>query len=210
MINQKVFEITKNANQINLDKVIKTINDDKQIENIKSMFDKHMLEISKFCIQNFIQKDFLEEKFIRELHKIHYPPNYKESQKSILWDWEVITMIPWVYKTLNNFNWVKPWNVKKEINELIEYYNENIDNAEDKFNLIISFLINFLRIHPFGNWNARVISIIADCMLIKNNLNPIYFNLLQNTDKEKYKKIITKSIENNDLDLFMKLIKNKE
>jgi Fic family protein len=52
---------------------------------------------------------------------------------------------------LNNFDWVEPKNVKKEINELIDYYNKNIDNAEDKFYFIIYFLINFLRIHPFGN-----------------------------------------------------------
>jgi hypothetical protein len=32
---------------------------------------------------------------------------------------------------------------------LIDNYNENIDKTDNKYDLILSILINFLKIHPF-------------------------------------------------------------
>jgi hypothetical protein len=80
--NNLILESILNANKINLDKIISQINDGKQVNQINRLFEKHMLEITEFCEKNFIQNELLEEKNIKELHKIHFPPNYKETQKT--------------------------------------------------------------------------------------------------------------------------------
>ncbi len=203
MENKQIFDIIVKSNIVNLEKVLKNIKNDKQKEQIKNMFEKHMQEIAKYCIENFYNKDLLDEKFIKWLHLIHYPKWYIEKQKTISWDAEIVTMIPWNYKTLKNFDWVLVKDVKEEMNKLINNYNLS-DKKEDD---IYDFLLNFLRIHPFWNWNARVLSIIVDLMLIKNNYPELNFNLKQYKDKENIKNLIVEWIKERNHKEIIKKIK---
>lgn len=215
---EKIFDIWKKANILKsvelanksyLKLVLSLQTDPAKKELIQTLFARHMKELSDFCIENFIKKDILTEKFIRDLHKLHFPPWYTESQKTSSWDGSIIYMIPWVYKTIVNFNYVKPSEVKKEMSILVNNYNEKIDilKNEEKYHLIIDFLIHFLRIHPFGNGNGRVISILIDIMLIKYNFNPIHFKYIQTKDTNFAIKNIKKSIKYNDRSFIENYIK---
>ncbi|MBQ2640326.1 MAG: Fic family protein [Bacilli bacterium] len=81
---------------------------------------------------------------------------------------------------INVINTSKPENVDKDIDELLNWYN-NIENKtlED----IIEFHYRFERIHPFGDGNGRVGRIIMFKECLKNNIMP--FIVLDN-DKNYY------------------------
>lgn len=206
----KILKSVELANKSYLKKVLSLQTDPTKKEQIKILFTKHMQEISDFCIENFIKKDKLTEKFIRDLHKLHFPPWYKKTKKTLSWDGEVVVMLPWVYKSSpTNYNWVAPSEVKFEMQKLIENYNENIDLAKNKFDFILNFVLDFYKIHPFWDWNGRIASILWDLMLIKNNLKPIFIKtILDNkTNKEKLFEIIEVAIRDKKIDIFIKEIK---
>lgn len=163
-----IFQACKDANYIKLQQVLNLTNNKQQKEQIKKMFNAHMQEITDFILNsNFIKTNKLSEEFIKTLHKKLFPPNYKETKKSLSWK-EVVYFIPWEYKIYENFTRVSVANVKKEINKWIENYNKNIKNIENKFDFCAIKVVEFLKIHPFANANWITISIIFDLMLILN------------------------------------------
>lgn len=205
MIKNNLLDICKYSNDSYLQKILGHFNNDENKKNeIKKLFNKHMEEISEMVLEDFFKKDQLTEKFIRNLHKIHFPAGYTETQKK---DWvEVVCMIPWVYRSNENFLWVMAKNVKNEMKNFVDNYNYNINIVENKYDFILKTLISFLRIHPFGNWNWRVISIIIDSMLLKNNLKPIHFKKIQEEKKIDFEKMIIKSIETKNIKYIKKII----
>ncbi len=194
-----IIQSCKIANKSYLESTLKKIADENIKNQIISMFNSHMVQIAEFCIDNFINKTELTENFIRWLHKILFPSWYTESQKTIKWDWEVIYMIPWVYKTLKNFNYVLPKDVKNEMKNFINNYNLNINKVENKYDFMLYILIDFLRIHPFGNGNWRVISILVDLFFIKNKLPPLYFREIQSKNIDTCFLSIHNSIKKNNI-----------
>ena len=203
-----ILEIVRQGNIEKFTNVVNSINDERQKQQLKSGFENHMKEIAIFCKNNF-DKNNLTENFIKNLHKIHYPKWYKKFKKTTSWDWEICTMIPWQYKTLMNFKWVKPENVKKEMSILIENYNTNIKSTDNKFDLITKFIIDFFRIHPFGDWNWTVAFILYDLLLLNNNLKPLFIKsrYLDTNKKRKIYNSIEKSISENNILYFLEEIK---
>jgi hypothetical protein len=61
------------ANNSYLDFVLSQIQDENSKNNVKKLFNLHMEEIAIFCIENFLEKDLLNQDFIRTLHKMHFP-----------------------------------------------------------------------------------------------------------------------------------------
>ena len=206
-MNTEILKIITKWNIEKFSKVYDSIKDENQKQQIKNWFDSHMKEIAIFCNNNF-DKNNLTENFIKNLHKIHYPKWYKIFKKTKDWKWEVCTMIPWQYKTLMNFKWVKPENVKKEMSILIENYNTNIKSTDNKFDLITKFIIDFFRIHPFGDWNWTVAFILYDLLLLNNNLKPLYIKekYINTDNKKEIYKAIEKSISENNISFFKKSI----
>lgn len=78
------------------------------------------------------------------------------------------------YKLLENevgdMPTTKPSNVKKEINELLNWYN-SIEKVE--LNNIIEFHQKFEKIHPFQDGNGRVGRLIMLKECLKNNIVPV-------------------------------------
>jgi fido (protein-threonine AMPylation protein) len=69
-------------------------------------------------------------------------------------------------------------------------------------------IIDLFRIHPFGNWNGCVISILYDLLLIKYHLPPVYlkwFYVDKSLKKEIYL-VIENSILKKDISSFKNLI----
>lgn len=88
--------------------------------------------------------------------------------------------IPNMIGLVNVIKTSKPEDVSKDIDELLEYYNnKNKITLKD----IIDFHVRFERIHPFGDGNGRVGRMIMFKECLKNNIMP--FIILDNR-KEFY------------------------
>ncbi|MEA1934816.1 MAG: Fic family protein [Thermodesulfobacteriota bacterium] len=88
------------------------------------------------------------------------------------------------------FNTTDPYLVQKEMNELINWTNENIDNKEYHPLLILGlFLYEFLSIHPFHDGNGRLSRLLTTLLLIKLDyayVKYISFEHLIENRKEQY------------------------
>lgn len=68
------------------------------------------------------------------------------------------------------FDPTPPYLVKKEIQELIDWYNWAIDNKiKHPLILIANFIFEFLAIHPFQDGNGRTSRVITNLMLLKQD-----------------------------------------
>lgn len=195
------------ANIVKLNKVLKNIKNQQEKNKIINQFNNHMGKIADICTKDFLSDWILKESFIKKLHKIHYPIWYK-LYKEIAWKWKIVIMIPWNYKTIENFTRVKVKDTKYEMSKLIDNYNKKINITDNKFNFITKTIINLFKIHPFWDGNWTIISIIYDLLLINNNLKPVFLKWLYediNKKKEIYNSIEL-SIKNNDISYFIKTI----
>lgn len=202
-----VYEICKSANIAKFENIIQKVEEDKKIA-LKKWFENHMRSLALYCKKNFLDKWILTEDFIKWLHKSHYPKwfiQYKDFEKSI---WKVAIMIPWEYKSIENFKRIKLSDTKIEVQKNIDNYNYNIDKTKDKKDFITKIFINFYKIHPFWNWNWVTFSIIYDLMLLKNGYEIVKLRELYKDDnlKKEIYKSIDNSIKNDDIKYFKKMI----
>jgi Fic family protein len=171
-------------------------------------FYEHMKQIANFCLKEFNKNWKLDTTFIKKLHRIHYPDGYIRRKKTLSWETEFVSFRPWVYKYYENYPWVKPKDVKKEMKKLVNNYNKNINGTHNKFQFITEFIIAFFKIHPFWDSNWAVASILYDLLLLKNNLAPVYLKwfYLDKTKKQQIYNSIEQSIKMNKSDIFSNLI----
>ena len=128
----------------------------------------------------------LSESFIKQLHLI-LKASTEDSRK------------PWFkvgdYKIMENLagdrETVHPDRVKDEMKKLLSNY---LKKEKHSFEEIVSFHVEFERIHPFQDGNGRVGRLIAFKECLKNNIVPFiildskkmfYYRGLQNWNKEK-------------------------
>ncbi|WP_154888122.1 Fic family protein [Longibaculum muris] len=78
-------------------------------------------------------------------------------------------IIPNMIGFINAIHTTAPENVEKEINELIQNYN---NNSYISFDDILDFHIEFEKIHPFADGNGRVGRMIMFKECLKNNIMP--------------------------------------
>lgn len=78
-------------------------------------------------------------------------------------------IIPNMIGFINTIHTTAPENVEKEINELIQNYN---NNSYISFDDILDFHIEFEKIHPFADGNGRVGRMIMFKECLKNNIMP--------------------------------------
>ena len=88
------------------------------------------------------------------------------------------------------FNTTDPYLVQKEMNELINWTNESIDNKEYHPLLVLGlFIYEFLSIHPFHDGNGRLSRLLTTLLLIKLDyafVKYISFEHLIENRKEQY------------------------
>ncbi|MDD2565694.1 MAG: Fic family protein [Candidatus Gracilibacteria bacterium] len=186
-------------------------------EQMKKMFFMHMEQITNYCINKYINKGELSEEFIKGLHKIIYPPDYRQYITNNKGK-QVLYMQPGIYKTINNsiFNYVlnkevdfiKPELVNIKMKQLLINFNENIKLEEDKYDVILNFLLDFGKIHPFGDGNGRIITILIDLFLIQFNLEPLNITQLKEKDMKGFYYSIQKSRIERDLFYLKEFIRN--
>jgi fido (protein-threonine AMPylation protein) len=208
-IEQKVYKACEDANWVKLQEVLSIVKDENQKQQIKKMFSAHMQEITDFILNsNFLKTWKLDENFIKTLHKKLFPPNYKETKKSLSWK-DIVYLIPWEYKIFENYPRVSVANTKKEILKWINDYNQNINKVENKFDFIALKVVDFFKIHPFANANGITISIIFDLMLISNGYKNYWLKrkYLIPWFKEEFFKVIEKYILQKDIKSYLTFIK---
>lgn len=89
-------------------------------------------------------------------------------------------VVPNKISLINVIDTSKPENVKKDMDDLLDWYKEiKIVSIED----IIEFHVRFERIHPFGDGNGRVGRIIMFKECLKNNIMPF---IVLDMDKPYY------------------------
>ncbi len=207
-INELVYQACVNANIDVFTRIVKNIKNAKQKQLLEEEFKNHMKYVSNFILNSDFWKTWkLDENFIKQLHKIHYPPNYVETKKNKKWE-DIVFMVPGEYKKYPNFLRVSPSIVNFEMDKWVKKYNKNIWKVKDKQKIIWELILEFFKIHPFWHGNWMMASLLFDLMLIKNNLKPIWLKAkyLDDNFKSKVYKSIEKSIKENNTKYFLETI----
>lgn len=93
------------------------------------------------------------------------------------------------------FNTTEPFLVNKEMESLLNWYKDQIEQAEMHPLLAIGgFIYEFLSIHPFQDGNGRLSRLLTTLMLLQNDYDFIQFisfeNQIENTKKEYYQALM--------------------
>lgn len=176
-------------------------------EFMEESFLKHMWFIADFVMENYINKWYLTEEFIKWLHRSLYPAWYKIDT---IISGKKVTMIPGEYKTEDNWvdSLLEEWKVNKfceakhtakEMQKLIDSFNNQIKLFENKKDLIFWFALDFSNIHPFWDWNGRLSVMLADILLINNGLESVNMHYYKEKDYYGLRKAGELTIKNRDL-----------
>jgi Fic family protein len=143
----------------------------------------------------------LTETFIRELHKIILKESYEVDAITPDGKPTKRTISIGQYKTTPNhvltqtgeiFYFATPEETPAKMNDLMEWYKENKDNAD--FHPVLfatEFHYRFIRIHPFDDGNGRIARLLMNFILMQKGYPPAiiktedkvnYFNALQQAD----------------------------
>ena len=93
------------------------------------------------------------------------------------------------------FNTTDPYLVQKEMSELINWTNKNIDNKEYHPLLVLGlFVYEFLSIHPFHDGNGRLSRLLTTLLLIKLGYDFVKYisfeHLIENRKEQYYTALI--------------------
>ncbi|EKD44479.1 MAG: hypothetical protein ACD_71C00124G0006 [uncultured bacterium (gcode 4)] len=187
-------------------------------EELRWMFDAHMGNIAKYCMDGYMNAPELTEVFIKWLHKSFYPPGYKIDT---IIGWKKVHMIPGKYKIYDNGidSLLEPGMVnafapsrdtKKAVRELIQNFNENIKKQltmQEKKDLFLWFVLDFSLIHPFGDWNGRLTVILLDLMLAKYGMVPMNLHAIKEKSYFEWLAAVEKTMKTRDLKYMYEIIK---
>jgi len=217
---EQIKNTIKLTTDIYLEKHFLKIPEDKKQIAINA-YEKDIERLANFVYNSwFLNDDFLlSEDFIKWFHKAFYPDWFIQKQKDKEWI-EYIWMIPWEYKKIKIIsndrakcsdlpNWTPnydlyalPENTQNEIKKLLHNFNTNFCNIisiKDKKDFILFFTFSLLYIHPFADWNGRLVLILWDLLFLKLWINSIWFMKLREIDRQWMHKAIFMSHMKKDL-----------
>ncbi|MDD5197469.1 MAG: Fic family protein [Candidatus Gracilibacteria bacterium] len=164
------------------DKISKSNGD---YEKAKQGFLGHIEILSKFLYEYYDTKNILEIGLFRNFHKLFYPENFKilVSRNGIIYEnlpgeWRKQEYNPQIETLKFTKN---PQNVEKDLIKLIKDFNL-IENKKE--NDILKFFFDFIDIHPFGDSNGTIASIIMDLELLKYGFTPLNLLKLRFNDRQ--------------------------
>lgn len=168
-------------------------------------------KIVNFINENFIEKEFiLSTELIKSLHKIFFPEWFIEKSKDE-YSKEFIVMIPWQFRKINTLSttnqnkdiYLKWQAVEKWLIRIIDKFNNSKRDSND----IFIFASEFSRVHPFWNWNGRVLDVLTDILLLKNWNSPLYLWKLKQESKIEFYNNLDKVYETKDSKYLIDFIK---
>ena len=101
------------------------------------------------------------------------------------------------------FEYASPTDTPIKMNELIQWYNAEIEKGELHPVALAALLhYKFVLIHPFDDGNGRISRLLMNYVLLKNNLPPI---IIKTTEKKKYLNALNQADVGN-IEAFVKYI----
>lgn len=186
-------EIFNNGKIINYTGDLKTLF---EINNQKDCFD--------YLIDNIVKKTPISEKCIKEIHKILTKGTYDERRYNINKE------RPGEYKKHDYITGINEVgsaveDVENDINALLEEVNSIVPKtSEDIIKIVAYFHNHFEQIHPFADGNGRVGRVLANYILMINNLPPI---IIYDKDKKYYYEALEKFDTEDNIDSMVEFFK---
>lgn len=194
MLKRNCLEIVNNAHMYLLEEAFKKSSHE-EYHALKMSYAQHMDLMANYCMENFVLQRHLTTDFIRNLHRLFYPPGF--TQKVQLKEGGTAVLIPGEYKqNLNSIeSYVKPGQrkffldpafVERDMEQAVDELNRDIaviGNKTKKERVILTFIHSFFKIHPFFDSNGRLAFILADLLLLREGVTPINFTLIKRLDK---------------------------
>lgn len=135
----------------------------------------------------------LTESFIRELHTLILKETYDRPAQTPEGISTVRRIAVGQYKTSPNhvltktgemFYFASPEETPAKMEELMKWYNENLNNDETHPVLFATeFHYKFIRIHPFDDGNGRMARLLMNLILMQKGYPPA---IIKSEDKEEY------------------------
>jgi len=135
----------------------------------------------------------LTESFIRELHTLILKEPYERPAQTPDGISTVRRIAVGQYKTSPNhvltktgemFYFASPEETPAKMEELMNWYNENLNNEETNAVLFATeFHYKFIRIHPFDDGNGRMARLLMNLILMQKGYPPA---IIKSEDKEEY------------------------
>ncbi len=126
-----------------------------------------------------LNKIILKEPFIGKAQTLDGKPSQKE-------------IIPGQYKKLPNsvktatgevFKFAEPEEVPAKMEELMKWFNENINSTQSISSFLAELHHRFILIHPFDDGNGRVVRLLMNYVLLRLGYPSL---VIKSEDKEKY------------------------
>jgi len=161
---------------------------------IERIYAELMAFLVDFCLRGYTGSGRLTVEFIKGLHRAMFPPGYRREITSL--EGDKIWIVPGEFKTFNNAanSHLKPGNVNmflfaqqvsNAMEQSVALVNSQLDSnlpMKEKADAILTFMDNFLFIHPFPDANGRVAFVLADLLAIRAELPPFRIGKIKHHD----------------------------
>ena len=150
-----------------------------------------------------MKNDLLTHEDIKLIHKIIFPVWYKKVVENKV-------MIPWVYRDFDitsNFTKDKPFSeYTKIVDDMTKLLNK-FNKTQKTQNVILKFILDLVKIHPFGDANGRLAAILTDLLYLKFGFEPFYFVKYKKVDKRWLYNAVILSTNKNDMSYLNEFLK---
>ncbi len=206
---ESILSSVRSANSVYLKAALVRSAPDKHSQ-IQALYDKHMVSIADYCMSSYGGAGSLTMVFVRGLHKMLFPQNYSFRQEV---DGKLFSLIPGEYRDgLGAVDsslqpgavvvFAPPAEVFDAMNTIVTRLNAALPQAlsmSEKRQKILSFIIDFASIHPFGDANGRVMCMVCDLLLIKEGILPIGFCTIKEKDRDGLYRAVELALRSRDL-----------
>ncbi len=198
------------------DKEVKDLLKNVKIKKLKTRDEQEVIgyyEVLELIYTNYSNIE-LTERYIKQLHKMLLKYSKKDERHR------------GTYKTLSNnvvatyptgeqrtiFATTKPALVAKEMQELVEWTNETLEQKNIHQLIVIgSFIYDFLSIHPFQDGNGRLSRLLTTLCLLQNDYSFIQYisfeNYIEQNKKAYYEALMNgqknRGTDNERIDLWL-------
>ncbi|PJC56638.1 hypothetical protein CO024_01925 [Candidatus Gracilibacteria bacterium CG_4_9_14_0_2_um_filter_38_7] len=166
-------------------------------EKCRGQFEQHMEILTKYVMDEYINNpDGLTIECIRGIHKNIYGGLTKIKVKTTGGEEEYMT--PGEFKTKPNgisrldnpgtyLFCTPPEKVVEELQKLLSSLHEGNENIYKK---VIQLFLTFTEIHPFPDDNGKIGMMLADLILIKNDIYPFFMSSFKLANKQRFYEMI--------------------
>lgn len=156
-------------------------NDNQANQALVQSFEQHTAVLAKFCADYFMNHDDLSIRFIADLHRMLYPAGV--AIRSVRYGVPVDTLPgEWRKQVLQNdireFSSIE--NIECDFKRITAAFNQIKQPSRED---ILRFYFEFLTVHPFGDSNGTVSTLVCDVLCFRYELAPLWLLNIRFKDK---------------------------